>query len=78
MIFMMATTLVAMGAKLADFTRAWRHDGDTGNFLLMLMGGVIMALSVWLAVEAVLRFIQYRRGTLASPAGTGQGPASSQ
>jgi len=64
MLFMMVTTLVAMGAKERDFIAAWRDGGETGNFLLMILGGMIMALSVWLAIEAVIRFVQHRRGTL--------------
>lgn len=76
MLFMMATTLVAMGAKLMDFTRDWRASGESGHFLLMILGGIIMALSVWLAVEAILRFVQYRRGTLPPMKTDGQGPRS--
>jgi len=64
MLFMMVTTLVAMSAKLRDFVSAWREGGELGNLLLMILGGMIMALSVWLAVEAVIRFVQFRRGTL--------------
>jgi carbon starvation protein len=64
MVFMMVTTLWAMGAKLIDFTRIWMADGQLGNLLLLILGGIIMSLSIWLAVEAVLRFIHYRRGTL--------------
>ncbi len=67
MLFMMVTTLVAMSAKLRDFVGAWREGGEVGNFLLILLGGMIMALSIWLAVEAVIRFVQYRRGTLSRP-----------
>jgi len=63
-VFMMVTTLWAMGAKLIDFTRIWMADGQLGNLLLLILGGIIMALSIWLAVEAVLRFVHYRRGTL--------------
>jgi carbon starvation protein len=64
MLFMMATTLVAMVAKLRDFAGAWWANRALGNLLLLLMGGVIFGLSIWLAVEAIIRFIQFRRGTL--------------
>jgi carbon starvation protein len=64
MLFMMATTLVAMVAKLRDFAGAWWADRAPGNLLLLLMGGVIFGLSVWLAIEAIIRFVQFRRGTL--------------
>jgi len=64
MVFMMVTTLWAMGAKLMGFTRTWRADGQLGNLLLLILGGIIMALSIWLAVEAVLRLVHYRRGSL--------------
>ncbi len=67
MLFMMVTTLVAMSAKLRDFVGAWREGGELGNLLLMLLGGMIMTLSIWLAVEAVIRFMQYRRGSLSRP-----------
>jgi carbon starvation protein len=64
MLFMMVTTLAAMVAKLRDFAGAWWADRALGNLLLLLMGGVIFGLSIWLAVEAIIRFIQFRRGTL--------------
>ncbi len=64
MAFMMLTTLVAMGAKLVDFAAAWRADGALGNLLLLAMGGAIFSLSLWLAVEAVIRFTRFRQGKL--------------
>jgi carbon starvation protein len=64
MVFMMATTLVAMAMKLRDFAAAWRQGGALGNLLLLGLGGVLFALSIWLAVEAVLRFVAFRRGKL--------------
>jgi carbon starvation protein len=64
MLFMMLTTLVAMTAKLRDFAGAWWADGALGNLLLLLIGAAIFGLSVWLSIEAILRFIQFRRGTL--------------
>ncbi len=47
MIFMLVTTLTAMVLKLKDF---W----DRGTHLLLLLGGGILFLSIWLAVEATL------------------------
>ena len=48
MLFMLITTLVAMSHKMLDF---W----DSGAHLLLIVGGVILALSLWLGVEAILR-----------------------
>lgn len=52
MVFMLITTLVAMTIKIGDF---WNQ----GLFLLLVIGGGIFLLSVWLSVEAAVRF---RRG----------------
>ena len=52
MLFMLITTLVAMSHKMADFWHSGAH-------LLLIVGGVILALSLWLGVEAALRL---RRG----------------
>ena len=64
MLFMMITTLVAMVSKIRDFAEGWWTSGGVGNFLLLLLGVIIFGLSVWLAVEAVIRFIQFRQGKL--------------
>ena len=64
MLFMMITTLAAMGAKIRDFARNFLADGGAGNALLLALGSVIFALSIWLAVEAIIRFLQFRRGVL--------------
>lgn len=53
MLFMLATTLVAMSYKMSDF---W----NSGAHLLLVVGGIILALSLWLGVEAALRL---KRGT---------------
>ncbi|MFQ5877103.1 MAG: carbon starvation protein A [Acidobacteriota bacterium] len=64
MAFMMVTTLAAMAAKIRDFGSAWAADGEAGNLLLLVTGVLLMGLSVWLAVEAMIRFVQFRRGVL--------------
>ncbi|MFQ5719626.1 MAG: carbon starvation protein A [Acidobacteriota bacterium] len=64
MLFMMATTLVAMGAKIRDFARDFSARGGAGNALLLFLGTMIFALSIWLAIEALIRFRQFRRGAL--------------
>ena len=54
MIFMLVTTLIAMFIKMGDF---WKQGAN----LLLLLGGGIMILSLWLAVEAGWCF--FRRGS---------------
>jgi carbon starvation protein len=54
MVFMMATTLVAMTTKLLSF---WRN----GNNTLLFVGGAITFIGVWLVVEAVLAVSRYAR-----------------
>lgn len=48
MVFMLITTLTAMVIKIRDF---W----NDGTFLLLILGGGIFLLSLWLGVEAILR-----------------------
>jgi carbon starvation protein len=54
MVFMMISTLVAMAVKLADFHR----EGQT---VLLVVGGCITLIAVWLVVEAFLALRRYRR-----------------
>jgi carbon starvation protein len=54
MAFMMITTLIAMTTKLLSF---WR----TGNTTLLVVGGAISFIAVWLVVEAVLAIRRYAR-----------------
>ncbi|MEE2839460.1 MAG: carbon starvation protein A [Acidobacteriota bacterium] len=61
MIFMLITTLTAMLIKIRDF---WNDE----TYLLLTMGGVILVLSIWLAVEAGIRI--FRKEDFASLAGT--------
>ncbi|MBU1699246.1 MAG: carbon starvation protein A [Candidatus Eisenbacteria bacterium] len=55
MIFMLITTLIAMVQNLGGYIR----DGKT---TLVIIGGLIFFFAVWLAVEAVIRLVQYSRG----------------
>jgi carbon starvation protein len=64
MVFMMVTTLCAMVAKIRDFAVAWSGDGSLGNLLLLAIGTLLFGLAVWLSIEAIIRFVQFRRGTL--------------
>jgi carbon starvation protein len=48
MAFMMITTLVAMAIKMRDF---W----NLKSYLLLSVGGMVLGLSLWLALESVLR-----------------------
>jgi len=54
MVFMMVTTLIAMGIKLLSFWSA-------GNNTLLFVGGAITTIAVWLIVEAVMAIIRYSR-----------------
>ena len=54
MVFMLASTLVAMGVNLVEF---W----STGQLALLLTGAIILVLAVWLALEAGLAVLRYRR-----------------
>jgi carbon starvation protein len=54
MVFMMVSTLVAMAVKLRDFHR----EGQT---VLLVVGGGITLIAVWLVVEAFLALRRYRR-----------------
>jgi carbon starvation protein len=54
MFFMMVSTLVAMAVKLSDFHR----EGQT---VLLVVGGCITLIAVWLVVEAVLALRRYGR-----------------
>jgi carbon starvation protein len=54
MVFMMITTLTAMFFKLRDFAR-------DGNLVLLVVGGCITIIAVWLVVEAILAVLRYRR-----------------
>ena len=53
MVFMLATTLVAMCFKLVDF---WQDR----NWTLLVVGSVIFSLAIWLGVEAALAALRYR------------------
>jgi len=48
MVFMLVTTFVAMVIKLGDF---W----ELNAVLLLVLGGAILLLSVWLTIEAVIK-----------------------
>jgi carbon starvation protein len=54
MVFMMITTLIAMGSKLLSF---WRD----GNNILLFVGGAITLIALWLVVEAALAIRRYTR-----------------
>jgi carbon starvation protein len=54
MLFMLASTLVAMAVKLAEFHAK-------GQWLLLVVGGCITTIAVWLVVEAGLALVRYRR-----------------
>ena len=54
MVFMLITTVIAMVLKVIEFV-------NTENYLLLVVGSVILGLSLWLVVEGVLRFIRGRK-----------------
>jgi carbon starvation protein len=54
MVFMMITTLIAMTTKLMSFWRA-------GNTTLLIVGGAITFIALWLVLEAALAIRRYAR-----------------
>ena len=54
MVFMLVSTLSAMGSNLIDF---WRQ----GEVILLATGGLIFVLAVWLTLEAWVAVRRYRR-----------------
>ncbi|MCP3978441.1 MAG: carbon starvation protein A [bacterium] len=55
MLFMMASTFAAMAFKLRDFARG-------GQTLLLIVGGTITGIALWLVVEALLALRRYMGG----------------
>ena len=63
MVFMLASTLLAMGSNLVDF---WRQRGAGGG-PLFAVGSVLLVLALWLIAEAVAALRRFRRqGVLSS------------
>ncbi len=60
MVFMLATTLVAMFLKMRDF---WNSEA----YLLLAIGGGILGLAIWLAIEAAIKLTSSRKAS-AEPA----------
>ncbi len=56
MVFMLITTLTAMVIKIRDF---WNSE----TYLLLILGGGIFLLSLWLGLEAILRVTAQRERT---------------
>ncbi len=56
MVFMLATTLVAMFLKIRDF---W----NSGAYLLLAIGGSILGLAIWLAIEAAIKLTSSRKAS---------------
>jgi carbon starvation protein len=54
MVFMMVSTLTAMTLKLRDYAAA-------GHTMLLVVGGAISVIGLWLVVEAVLAVTRYAR-----------------
>lgn len=54
MVFMMVTTVIAMATKL-------RAYADEGNTTLLVVGGIITAIALWLVVEAGIALRRYWR-----------------
>ena len=54
MAFMLVSTMVAMASALGDFWRA-------RDWLLLITGGVLFVIGIWLSVEAIAAVRRYRR-----------------
>ena len=57
-IFMMGSTLVAMVGNLRAFA-----TGEETNWLLLIVGGILFVLALWLLVEAVIVMLRPRKVT---------------
>lgn len=53
MVFMLVTTLIAMVSNVRTFL-------EQGSYLLLVVGGVVLFLAVWLVVEGILRLTRGR------------------
>ncbi len=54
MLFMLVSTLTAMVLNLRDFLRTWSEGGA----VLFMVGSVLLALALWLLVEAVITLVR--------------------
>lgn len=61
MLVMLISVTWAMSLKLLDFYAGWRNKGDLTNLSLLLVGGVLAVMSIWMAVEAVRAYVLLRR-----------------
>ena len=57
MVFMLVSTVAAMFSNLQGFYAQWSQGGA----ILFVVGAILLALAVWLLVEAVLCFARLRR-----------------
>lgn len=57
MLFMLGSTLVAMTTNLRSFLTQW----NAGGGILFVIGSILLALALWLAVEAVAALRRSRR-----------------
>jgi carbon starvation protein len=73
MVFMLASTVVAMISNLRRFWAQWAEGGS----LLFVVGAILLLLAVWLCVEAVLRLRALRSAepirSMKIELGTGRG-----
>ena len=62
---MLVSTLTAMVLNLRDFLRTWSEGGA----VLFMVGSVLLALALWLLVEALITLVrgQKNRPGLISP-----------
>lgn len=60
MLIMIVSVGWAMVYKLDEFYHGWRDKNDTGSMFLFIVGASLLALSVWLIVEAALAFRRYQ------------------
>ncbi len=51
---MLVSTLTAMVLNLRDFLRTWSEGGA----VLFMVGSVLLALALWLLVEAVITLVR--------------------
>ncbi len=65
MFVMVAMVSCAITVKLGDFYRDWRATGEFGHLSLLVVGGILAIMGVWMLLEAFLAYRRMRRSRTA-------------
>lgn len=60
MLVMLVSVSWAMSIKLVDFYHGWQSKGDLTNLSLLLVGGTLAIMSVWMFIEGAGAFLRTR------------------